>query len=286
MSRERLQEHFSALHDGTLDAGLTQQIQKRFETDRELKADYDEFCMLMNLLGEMPDEQIDVPASLASKIADRLDASVATKPAFSWFGMSKTLGFGSLAAVALVASVIALNSRNKGPVQASIVPEVAAKPAKVLDSVLLAAKGKEAVLTYHSSGPKTLVVTFLDGGQELKKVDLNGNSADYVLENAEVAPAVYEVSVTGEKLSHVVIVPGSSTAFDLQSEGKLLDFAKGISAKYGKILHLQVPAEKLSANLKWDVKAEDANSALGSVLEAKDYSISTESDGILTVISH
>ncbi len=55
MSRERLQEHFSALYEGSLDAGLIQQIQKRFDTDFDLKQDYEAFCLTMETLAIMPE---------------------------------------------------------------------------------------------------------------------------------------------------------------------------------------------------------------------------------------
>jgi hypothetical protein len=287
MSRERLQEHFSALYEGTLDAGLTQQIQRRFDSDPQLKEDYESFSLMMETLGSIGEEEIEVPSFLSSRIADRMEAAGNTKPAFSLFNWSKTLGFGAIATVAIVGSVLAIKNQNSGPVTAGVVSSSApAQALKVLDTIEIKMVGSDAVLNYNSSGPKTLTATFYGTGQVLRKADLDGNTATYALRNTESLAAIFEVDVTGEKSDHFVVVPGSSSAFELQGEGKVSDFLKGVSAKFHKVISIQMAAAKLESTTKWDLKSDEAGAALSSVLTAKDYSISTAPDGIITVEAH
>lgn len=288
MSRERLQEHFSALYEGSLDAGLTQQIQRKFETDHALKQDYEAFSLMMETLATMPDEVVEVPSFLSSRIADRMDAAVTAKPAFSLLNWSKSLGFGAIATVAIVGSIFALKNRSEGVVEANMLGSSngPAKAVKVLDTIEIKMKDSQAYLTYNSSGPKTLTATFFGTGEQIHKSELNGDSTRYALKNEEPLSAIFQISVTGDKGDFFVVVPGSSNAFELQGEGKVSDFLKGVSAKFHKVISLQMPVAKLDATTKWDVKGDDAGSMLNGVLPSKDYSISTAPDGIISIEAH
>ncbi len=287
MSRERLQEHFSALYEGSLDAGLTQQIQRKFDTDADLKQDYEAFSLMMETLATMPEETVEVPSFLSSRIADRMDAAVSAKPAFSLLNWSKSLGFGAIATVAIVGSVLAIKNQNSGPVPAGVVSMPGTEKApKVLDTIELKMQGEQAFLIYNASGPKTLRATFLGTGEELKKADLNGDSTRFELKNSEPLAAIFEIDVTGDKGNYFVVVPGTSNVFELQGEGKVSDFLKGVSAKFHKVIALQMPSAKLEATTKWDVKGDDAGAMLSTVLSSKDYSISTAPDGIISVAAH
>lgn len=288
MSRERLQEHFSALYEGSLDAGLTQQIQRKFDSDPDLKQDYEAFCLTLDTLGSMKDEVIEVPSFLSSRIADRMDAAVSAKPSFSLLNWSKSLGFGAIAVVAIVGSVLAIKNRGEGPVQANMIGSGAAatNTIKVLDTIEIKMQGSEAFLSYNASGPKTLTATFFGTGEVLRKVDLNGTSARYALTNSEPLSAIFELDVTGDQGDQFVVVPGTSNVFALQGEGKVADFLKGVSAKFHKVISVRMPASKLESSTKWDVKEDDAGAMLSTVLPSKDYSISTAPDGIITIESH
>lgn len=288
MSRERLQEHFSALYEGSLDAGLTQQIQKRFDTDPDLKQDYEAFSLMMETLATMPEETVEVPSFLSSRIADRMDAAVNAKPAFSLLNWSKSLGFGAIATIAIVGSVMALKNRGDGPVTADMtgMGSAVVKAPKVLDTIEIKMQASDAVLSYNASGPKTLTATFYGTGQELRKAELNGDSTKYPLTNEEPLSAIFQIEVTGDKGDFFVVVPGTSNVFELQGEGKVADFLKGVSAKFHKIISLRMPTAKLEATTKWDVKGDDAGAMLSTVLPSKDYSISTAPDGIISIEAH
>ncbi len=287
MSRERLQEHFSALYEGSLDAGLTQQIQKRFDTDPDLKQDYEAFSLMMETLATMPEETVEVPSFLSSRIADRMEAAVSEKPAFSLLNWSKSLGFGAIATIAIVGSVLAIKNQNSGPVTAAVVSGGGpAKAPKVLDTIEIKMQASDAVLSYNASGPKTLTATFYGTGQELRKAELNGDSTKYTLTNEEPLSAIFQIEVTGDKGDFFVVVPGSSTVFELQGEGKVSDFLKGVAAKFHKVISLRMPSAKLEVTTKWDVKGDDAGAMLSTVLPSKDYSISTAPDGIISIEAH
>jgi hypothetical protein len=286
MSRERIQEHFTDLYEGTLDPGLAQQIARRFEQDAELKADYAEFTRAMDLLSMMPDEEIEVPSFLSSRIAERLDASETKK--VSWLSgvWLRNLSFGTLGLVAIVGGFLAIKNQPTDTIQASAVSSLPPAPRTNLDTLELKLVKEQPTLTYTSSGPKTVLVRSEDGEKILKRYELNGNPMECSLVNSEAAPAVFDVEATGDTMKHLFIVPGSSNDFEAKGQGSLVEFAKVVAVKYGKTIHLQFGKTKADQSLKWDVNNATAQGAVSDVLPGTEYSVSIASDGVLNVSGH
>jgi hypothetical protein len=287
MSRERLQEHFTDLYEGTLDPGLAQQIARKFEADSQLKADYDRFSETMNLLAIMPDEKIEIPSFLSSRIAERLDTAETQQKSSIFSGAwLRNLSFGALGLVALTSGFVAVRKQqDSSTVQASAVGLPSA-PRKNLDMVELHLVKNQPVLTYSSSGPKTVTVNTEGGKQQIKKYDLNGNPMECPLVNDQAGPAVFEVEATGDSMKHIFVVPGSDKDYEAKGEGSITQFAKIVSVKYGKTIHLQLPGSKAVPTLKWDITNTNPQTAVSEALSAAEYSVSTASDGVLSISAH
>ncbi len=283
MSQERLREHFSDLYEGTIDPGLAQQINARFETDFELKDDYDHFVTTMFMLGKMPEEQIEVPSHLSSMIADRLAANP-KKSSMSIGAFWRNLAFAGLACVAIGSAFFAVKNKNQSigdPNEAGFIHSAANK---VLDTIEIKMVNDEPKLMYESSGPKTITVVNVEDQKLVKKYEVDGKdkNVNSVLANTNEQPAAFQIEATGENAKHLVIVPGTQTELEAVGKGDLLTFAKLLATKYRKVVHLQFTTDA-KTNLQWDISAGDAQVAAKSVLPATDYTVTTSGDGILNI---
>ena len=284
MSQERLREHFSDLYEGTIDPGLAQQINARFETDFNIKDDYDHFVTTMFMLGKMPEEQIEIPTHLSSMIADRLAANP-KKPALSLGAFWRNLGFGALACVAIGSAFFAIKVRNSGPVQMNIGPSVQAPEAvlKNLDLIEIRMVKDEPTLIFNSSGPKTVTVVNVEDQKLVKKYEVDNNkNVKSVLANTNELAAAFQIEATGENAKHLVVIPGTSSELEAVGTGDLVTFAKLLATKYRKVVHLQFTADA-KTDLKWDISEMDAQEAARTVLSASDYTVTTSADGILNI---
>ena len=288
MSQERLREHFSDLYEGTIDPGLEQQLKARFETDFQLKDDYDHFVTTMFMLGKMPEEQIEVPPQLSSMIADRLAANP-KKQSLSLGAFWRNLGFGTLACVAIASAFFAVKNRNSAtdPNEAAFGPHIQT-PAPIvhqknLDLVEIKMVKGEATLTYDSSSSKTMTVVNVEDQKMLHRYEVNENkTVTATLANSNEEPAAFQIEVTGENAKHLVIVPGSSPDMEAVGKGDLVTFARLLATKYKVVVHLQFAAES-KTNLQWDISGKDALVAASAVLAPSDYSFTMSPDGILNI---
>ncbi len=284
MSQERLQEHFSDLYEGTIDPGLAQQIQARFETDFDLKDDYDQFVTTMFMLGKMPEEQIEIPSKLSSVIADRLAANP-KKQSLSLGAFWRNIALGTLACVAIGSAFFAIKNRTAGPTEAHFGPSMPAPeaPHKVLDTIEVKMVKNEATLTYESSGPKTVTVVNFDDQKLLKKKDVSANEQfSATLANTNELTAVFQIEATGENAKHFVVVPGSSPENEAAGKGDLITFAKLLAVKFHKVVHIEFATES-KRDLQWDITATDPQVAATTVLSAANYTVTTSADGILNI---
>ena len=281
MSQDRLREHFSDLYEGTIDPGLAQQINARFETDFALKDDYDHFVTTMYMLGKMPEEQIEVPSHLSSMIADRLAANP-KKSSMSLGMFWRNLGFGTLACVAIASAMFAVKNRSisgSDPIPANLVPVASSR---ILDTIEIKILNGEPTLVYESSGPKTVTIVNVDDQKLLTKKDVDGKAPRVVLSNTNDQSAAFQIEATGENAKHIVVVPGTNPEMEAVGTGDLVSFAKLLATKYHTVIHLQFTAEAKN-DLKWDISANDAQSAALTVLTPTNYTVTMSSDGILNI---
>lgn len=287
MSKERISEHFSDLYEGKLDEALAMQLQRRMESDPTLKAEYERFKSTYTLLGFMKEDTVEVPSRLSSIIADRLEAEAPKANSFAFNSWFRNLAFGALGVVAIASAIFAIKGgQSDSSVQAGMTQLPAGVTRPVLDTIEVKMVQKEPTLMYTSSGPKTVTVLAEDKKTLIQKYELDKNSLKSPLKNEEAAPAVFIVEATGDKVQHIFVLPGSDVNFEAKGEGTIVDFAKVLSVKFKKVIHIHQDQLKKPEALKWDITATDLQSAAATVLPATEYSLSTSTDGICTISSH
>jgi hypothetical protein len=281
MSTERLQEHFSSLYEGTLDPGLAQQIQHRMENDSELKAEYARFCSMMSILGSMPEEEIEVPPFLSSRITERIDSELNKKKVFSlssWLRPAMAVG---AVTILFVGTMLAVKNQSPSTVQAGLMG--AGSPTMpVLDEVNIQLRKGKSELRYQSSGPKSLKVYSYETKKMLKSFDVDGDLVMLTLENPQATAAAFEIVASGEVSKHYAVSPGSNSTVELKGKGNLVDFAKVLSTKFNKSVRIRT--EKLG-DFEWDVQEADFGAAAAKVLGASDFTISEGKDGMISILS-
>ena len=68
MNAKRARELFSELREGTLSEALKQNLEREFEAQPNLKAEYEEFCFTVDSLEMLKDEKIDSPDELVPRM--------------------------------------------------------------------------------------------------------------------------------------------------------------------------------------------------------------------------
>ena len=285
MSRERMQEHFTDLYEGSIDPGMKQQILSRMESDHDLRADYDQFCELMQGLDFLRDEVIETPANLTSLIEDRLESGAKrSAPTLGTFW--RNLGLGALGTAAVLGAVMMIN--NRANTQANMVGGDGPTPApqaarKLLDTIEVKLRAKGPTLVYEASGAKTVTVVNAEDQKLLKKFDLvaDGRALSCPLENKGDAPSVFQIEATGETAMHEVVLPGTGKDYEAAGSGDVVAFAKVLAVKFGTVVHIQVPKDSTS-DLKWDVSQTSAPDAAKAALSSSEYTV-TGDDKLLVI---
>lgn len=282
MSRERINEHFSDMLEGKLDAGLSQQIQGRMDMDPDLREDFDKFSKTFALLETMKDETIEVPSFLSSRIADRVEAN-ASKPSFSFGLFFQKFGLGALAVIVVGGGVLAITNRNSGePIRAGVFPTIEA-PRKVLDTVEIKMVKDEPNLIFSASGPKTVTVVNAKDQTMVKKFDVtSADSLSCPLDNPGPEPVVFVIEATGDKTKHMVVLPGTGSDFEAKGTGELVSFAKVMAQKFNKTIYLTMVKDQ-PTDLDWDITEATASAAASTVLPPTAFSVSTSADGIVHI---
>lgn len=287
MSRERMQEHFSDLYEGSIDPGLGQQILARMDADPELAADYAAFCDAMQNLDVLKDEVIEIPSNLSALIAERMEANQ-KRPALTLAGFWRNLAFGAVACAAIGGAFFAITSRGGNVSQGGGIATPTNIPVRkvettnrTLDTIEIKMMPKGPTLAYEASGPKTVTVVNGDDQKLLKKFDLDGKVLSCPLENKGDVPSVMQIEATGEPGKHLVVIPGSGLDYEAAGQGDVVAFAKVLATKFRTTVHIQVPKE-FTSNLKWDISQTTAMEAAKAVLNSSEFTISGD-DKLLIV---
>ena len=289
MSKDRLKEHFSAYYDGSLDAGLRQSFSSKLASDPEFKAEYDQFARTMAMLAELGNEQIESPSFLSDRIANRLEAVPQRQSSpldfitGNWF---KTLGFGSLAFVAIAASIFAFNQvAAPGDVAESnlIFKPKGLKEKKDPDYLKIRIANGEARAFYRSSAAKSLVISYAKDGSVLKNFQLDKQDVDCALTNHNDETAVFQIEVSGETPSTYVFVAGKtlSDPTSANGNGPWSDFIEQVCNKYGVTVQLTVANPK--ANLSWKFESQNALDELRAAAKMNGWNVRQMNDGLIVI---
>lgn len=282
MNQDKAREFFSAYYEGTLEAGLTQQLEARMRADAQLSADYAAFVETMSALDDLRFEEIEVPLYLNDRIATRLEHEEAKRrqPVFAWTHWFRGLAFSGLAAAALMAAFVAIRS-DGGPATASLVPGQSETTAVPAGRLAFSAQGRNVQVQYRAEAEGSVVVSTATTGQELGRYPLNGNELRAPLTNSHAAPAVLRVAATGDA-GAVVVLPGTEKQAAKNGAGSLQAFAAALAGHYGVPVVVRGTS---SRDVEWNFETASplraAQAALGS-----EVSVDQRDSGLVTILAN
>lgn len=286
MNSNKAREFFSAYFEDSLDSGLRQAFERTLRVDAGLQAEYRAFEQTMASLGTMKSAEIAIPDDLTERISARLDLHLfeqkqARKSPLLVFW--KPLAVAGLAAVALVGTLLTLNSdRQSGPVEGGLVPSglnPPPAPSPEADSHTLKLESPDGKA-------RTVKVTnFLTGDSVAEFKVEAGEDASIQLKNSgtQIGFSKIETSPDGSVL--FVAVP-SKTALrtDHAQDATIRGAAMRLSAQYGRpvVLLCKDPLHALTVAESTHVDAlAGARSVFG-----EGFAVELRSDGFLWVQQH
>ena len=283
MSSNSLRDHFSAYYEGTLEPGLVAVLEKAFQGDAGLKAEYDRFSSTLDSLGQMAVEDIPIPNFLSDRIQSRLNTQA---PKAKWYEMIwvKQLGFTAVAATAIIGAVVAIQARGGAGVAEAGIASTNQPQASVptTDVLKVAVANGTATATFTGSTSKSVIVTDHESKTLMKKYDVTGGTVQIGLENPGAEAFVFQIDITGEKQPTLIVVPpvSPSTTSNLKGTGGVIDLVKYVSDRFG--VHIQISAEDVKDTVRWDgIKAVSAKDILAEVLP-KNFTVQ-ESNGLILI---
>jgi hypothetical protein len=277
MTNDKAKDFFSSYYEGTLDPGLMQSLESKLESDAKLGGEYRSFARTMDDLAFYQEEEIQVPADLGEKIAQRLDRAIyeqKQKKPFTLAGILKGLAFSGVAALALISAVVTINNRNVESASSNVLP-ITAK------SSSLSTASEGVVYRLVSTDPKVVVI--LNGaGKEVDRTIVGGDHASVyrsILKNPNPSAAVFTIAVDGDKPLSVV-VPGSTRSSERTSAGTLLDCAKALSNVYG--VPVMFSGDSPTDKIEWKFENSDVVAAASNALGEK-YRVTLLTDDVLQI---
>jgi hypothetical protein len=282
MTNEKAREFFSAYQEGALEPGLQQALQQKLRTDRELAADYAAFEETMRELDAMKFEEIDVPMSLSSKIATRIDtiSDRRTAKAPVWASWLRGIAMGGVAAAAIFfVGASLMNARSNVPVAAG---DFSSSMELDKDHLNFASRGGRVILQYTPTGAKTVIVSSGLTGREIQRFPLDGNHLESALENNLPDTALFDVQVLGEAQQATIALPGSTVSHEKSGSGDIKKFAMALAGFYRVPVVLEVSA--LAKPVSWQFTGTDARSAATAAVGSEGYSVDQRSSDMITIM--
>lgn len=277
MNSDKAREHFSAYYEGTLDAGLKQQLERVLNANADLNKEYAAFAEVMRSL-EVLQKPVPEPAfDLHERISQRLDLHIHEQKATqkpSWFGWLKAVGVSAIAVVAIWGAVTQLNRGGSGPTVANTGPVIRTQPPFNVSHE----SDNGVKVSYTSTGSKTVTVYNEDGS--VLRTATNQN-LDMPVNNLNPESAIVSVQVEGSDEVNIIALPGTKPEKITKTEGKLADMAKAMAAHYRAQIVIVTTEPNMMA--KWALDETDVMNALKSALEGANYSCTEKSDGVIWV---
>jgi hypothetical protein len=284
MNNEKARELFSAYYEDVLDGSLRQVVAQRLESDPEMRSDYAAFEQTMLELDDCRHEAIDVPISLRSRIADRVD-SVAAKPKHvlvlsSWL---KGIAFAGVAAAALgVAFMISQRGGDSGRVAMGGLAGGTTAPNT--DQLDLDLKDGQVVMSYRPTSPKSVIVSSGASGAEIKRFNLDGKTLQSPLTNDQAGTALLAIEVSGENGRSLVAVPGTRRSASRSGSGTVVQLGVALASYYHVPVLMRVSDESLPT--VWDFQTLDARQAATTAVAGQTLSVDQKASGLLVIRSN
>lgn len=280
MNINKAREFFSSYYENTLDPGLRQSFQRALETDAQIQAEYRAFESVLGELNILRDAPVEVPFNLHDKICQRIDLQILDQkhksPSF-FGGIWRSLALGGVAAVAIVAAFLAMNSRNDQSTAAG----VASVSSPIGPRVQVDNRA-----TYLSVGARNSTISIRKGvdGPVVSEFKLNGERLRSPLLNESADPVLLCISESGSKTKLYVAIPGKRRWSAESGEGTIAEMAKAISGFYQVPVELQSP--DLDKSIGWKFSGSDPVDSIEVTNGKATLNIEQRSSGVLSVIEH
>ncbi len=274
MTTEKAKELFSDYHESKLEPSLRVTLEAKFKSDPTLFAEYKAFTKVWVGLGALPNENIDVPSALRSRIADRIDVAAARKPGFM-FNL-RQLAWSGMVAVAILGAVITFKA-NRGTVATAGVMGASESMVGTIDLEIVAGKPNLVV-----DWPGAHVISISDGTshKEIKSISTNEQKLESPLTNPNESAGLIDISLDSAGPTVTVALPGKIVPSVLQGRGSQKDFALALAQKYGATVLIQGPQPV--ARLGWSLQGSISSALLAS-LPGSGLASEIRTDGVVVI---
>lgn len=279
MNAAKARDFFSAYYEGELKGGILEAFERELAANPGLKAEYDEFCMVLKMFEE-PEAEIAMPHDLHDQIMARLDKQAWEEKEAApqgFFGRWKFALVGAAATFVLVAGVVSLNNRGGDTMQASSIPAMVNQP-KIENVVDLVPTDTGLVLQYSGNPGTEYSVVKVADESELGQIRLDTGIATRELVNESDKAEVFAVRAEDGVEMLTVVVPGKVQGDQFIGEGTVLDLAQAMADTFRIPLILRVA--DLSRTVSWEFEKEGDQASRAAKLEKDGLSLSVRADGV------
>ena len=280
MNQEKAKEFFSPYYEGSLDAGLAQQLEAALGRDASLRADFKQFEQTYEDLGSLKFETIEIPFDLNERIAARIDRHVyeqRTSRQPIWTLWMRNVAIAGVSAVAILGAALSLR-RAQGPTSTANLVPVGTSPQ---DEISIEPSGSGATLRFKPAEPQVLIIRQGLKGPERRRVSVDESGLSTSLENPNPSSTVFEVDVQSDPRPALIALPGTQGARSRTGEGNLETFAKAMADFYR--IPVEIHVSKPNVNVAWKFDSIDPQEAAASTLSAQRYSIDRRTNGLLVI---
>ena len=248
MNISKARDFYSDYYEGTLDASLKQVFERALASDSEIRADYNEFCALMEEMSSLQEVTAPEPNFLHERIMTRIDevnAAHAQSAGPWWQRFWKPLAIAGVAGAAIIGTIMSINSTSSG---GKVIGGVfgGAGSSKMPE---LSLRSGELHLTFKSASKVDVEVKKGDG--ELVQVyNLDSAAQDIPLKSERESAELLKIEFSNGMKSLQVVMPGIAKPEKEYGSGTVLDMAKALADTYGRPVQFEV--KNPSEHVDWD----------------------------------
>lgn len=253
MNAHKVRDFFSAHHEGTLEKGLAEALERKLSEDPALRAEYAEFVQSIEWMDSLKSAEIEIPFDLNDRISAAVDRHILDnkKSKGSWFSHYwRQLALGGVAFAAIAIAIMSLNrGAGSGPGEAGFGPR--AQPQSL---PIFTANNKGIHLNITAKGSQSIVVREGIDGPVVHQFAVTDQTLDSPLENKSDRAALLTIEQGGQPIGRIAL-PGSKSLAAGKGEGTIAEFAMSIAGYYRQPVVLPTLDPKLQ--VKWDLQGTD-----------------------------
>lgn len=283
MNKAKARDFFSDYYEGTLDKGLRQVFERVLADDAALKAEYEEFKVLMGDLDSLNLVEVPEPAFLSERIQSRVHAALDAqeKPAGgAWWLSWGRWAFAGVAAFAILGIAISINRVASGQVtQAGLIGGAPASTAEIAPRLDYTEEKGLAIELRPLQEANVIIRNGRTGKVIVRKTVAPGQYYREELVNQGSRAMLVEVQFVPDYPQQRVALPGAEPAPQSKGSGTVADLALALADTFNKPVQLEV--SNLDAPVVWDFAKGDAIDAARDVVRDLNLSLELRANGIL-----